>query len=185
MDNYPYIIAGLPDLLNDHESHPFDFNEIRNHISANLSDKDKRLIEWFEFGLKQDSRSHLFYNAATSHSNLFINKYFTFDKKVREAKVAYLENGTCDTEFEEYNRLKSIFEIENIFEREKKYDELIWDKINEIVLYELFNINVILAFFAKAQIISRWNALDRETGNKLFSKLVQEVKGTFKGVEYK
>ena len=37
---------------------------------------------------------------------------------------------------------------------------------------------------AKMMIIRRWLILDEETGRIMFKKLVDEVRGTFKGVEY-
>ncbi|MFA7033838.1 MAG: DUF2764 family protein [Bacteroidales bacterium] len=185
MDNYPYIIAGLPDLLLDHDSHPYNFKEIRQQIVESCSAKDRRLIDWFEFGLQQEGLSPHFYREALKHNNLFIRSYFAYDKNLKMAKAAYVDKRPFSGEFEEYSRLKSVFTMTNIFEREKKLDDVTWDKINEIVTYELFNINVILAFLAKAHIVERWNALDQDRGKELFNRLVQEVKGTFKGVEYK
>ena len=37
---------------------------------------------------------------------------------------------------------------------------------------------------AKMMIIRRWLILDEETGRAMFKRLVDEVRGTFKGVEY-
>ncbi|MDD2594704.1 MAG: DUF2764 family protein [Bacteroidales bacterium] len=185
MDNYPYIIAGLPDLLlNGDGTTRINYDEIKESIVQSCSPEDNRLIEWFEFGTDSSNLSPHFYRAAASVSNLFISSYFIFDKNVRDAKVAYLTNTEFDGEFEEYPRLKSVFQIENIIDRELQIDKLYWSKAGEIVLYELFNINVILAFLAKAKIVDRWNKLDRTMGAELFRTLVQEVRGTFKGVEY-
>ena len=36
----------------------------------------------------------------------------------------------------------------------------------------------------KMMIIRRWLILDEATGREMFKKLVDEVRGTFKGVEY-
>ncbi len=44
--------------------------------------------------------------------------------------------------------------------------------------------NVILSFILKLHIIDRWHILDEQTGREMFRKLVDEVRGTFKGVEY-
>ena len=33
-------------------------------------------------------------------------------------------------------------------------------------------------------IIQRWLKLDEQTGREMFRRLVEEVRGTFKGVEY-
>ena len=42
--------------------------------------------------------------------------------------------------------------------------------------------DVILAFLAKGKLIDRWNKLDRKTGEEMFRKLVDEVRGTFNGI---
>ena len=50
MDNYPYIIASLPDLALDFEKHDFDYPFIRENIFFSLSQEDRRLVEWLEQG---------------------------------------------------------------------------------------------------------------------------------------
>ena len=42
----------------------------------------------------------------------------------------------------------------------------------------------ILAFVAKLKIVDRWLTLDEEQGKEMFKRLVDEVRGTFKGVNY-
>ncbi|MBQ2565537.1 MAG: DUF2764 family protein, partial [Bacteroidales bacterium] len=53
-----------------------------------------------------------------------------------------------------------------------------------ITTFNYFDVNVILAFIAKLHIIWRWIALDPVTGKEMFEDLVDEVRGTFKGVNY-
>ena len=91
---------------------------------------------------------------------------------------------TYEGEFEEYPRLKQIFAMDNLIERERQLDRFMWDKINEITSGELFNINVLLGFFTKARVVERWTQLDPESGRELFARLVNDVRGTFKGVNY-
>ena len=59
-----------------------------------------------------------------------------------------------------------------------------WEKISSLTLFNYFDINVILAFITKLNIVARWFRLDEQTGREMFKKLVDEVRGTFKGVEY-
>ena len=59
-----------------------------------------------------------------------------------------------------------------------------WDKIPEITTFNYFDLEAVLAFVAKLHIIDRWLALDEEAGRAMFRTLVNEVRGTFKGVEY-
>lgn len=184
MNNYPYIIAGLPDLILSADNTSFDYDTVRDHIYESCGKEGQRLIEWIEFGLNENNLSHHFYRAAAANKNLFISSFFTFDKLVREAKVAYLEHKPFEAEFEEGARLQTIFKVPNIFERELQMDKLIWDKINEIISREVLSINIILAFLTKAKIVSRWSKLESKRGAELFARLVQEVRGTFKGVVY-
>ena len=88
-------------------------------------------------------------------------------------------------EFPEAARLDAILSTQDLLSREKGLDALMWEKISEISTFNYFDIHAILAYLAKLHIISRWFELDEETGRELFGKLVNEVRGTFKGVNYR
>ena len=59
-----------------------------------------------------------------------------------------------------------------------------WAKIDEILIFDYFDIDVILGFVAKMKIADRWLLLDEDAGREMFRRLVQDIRGTFKGVEY-
>ena len=99
-----------------------------------------------------------------------------------EAEDTGLEPG--EPEFKESARLQAILEGNDILSRERGIDDLYWDKIDEITLFDYFNFEKILGMMVKMMIIRRWLTLDEETGRAMFKKLVDEVRGTFKGVEY-
>lgn len=184
MGNYPYIIAGLPGLVLDYESRPFNYTALVQSIKEKCSEKDNRLIAWLESGLNQDSRSRYFYTAVEKTGSKFLKEFFNFDLYVRNAKVAWLEGNSIEDDSDDYAKLSKAFAVTDLIEREKLIDKIMWDKIDDIVLFELFNMNVILAFIAKAAIVSRWSKLDQKTGEEFFRTLVGEVRGTFKGVSY-
>lgn len=79
--------------------------------------------------------------------------------------------------------MQTIFENRNILEKEQLLDKFKWDYITDMNPYGTFNMDVILAFLAKGKLIDRWNKLDRQMGEEMFRRLVDEVRGTFKGVE--
>ena len=56
--------------------------------------------------------------------------------------------------------------------------------LDELTVQHYFDMDVILAFILKLHIIDRWHLLDEQTGREMFRKLVDEVRGTFKGVDY-
>lgn len=184
MDNYPYIIAGLPGLVLDYESRPFNYKALLQSIKEKCSAKDNRLIEWFEAGSREDFKSHYFYSQVEKTGSKFLKEYFAFDRYVRNAKVAYLEGRDASEDSDDSRRLQAIFATQNLIEREKQLDRFFWDKIDSFVMFELFNMNVILAFIAKAAIVDRWSRLDQKAGEEFFRTLVGEVRGTFKGVRF-
>src|SRR5574344_1463816 len=193
MDNYHYIIASLPYLTPEFGSQQFSYNDFEREISKQLSKKDCRLIDWLNFGTDENNLSIHFYNQVKKLSNPFLSSYFAFDQKIRNAQVGYISKitgkkeddytiGDAEEEFEEYSTLTQAFEIKNIIEREQTLDKIRWNKISEIVTFHYFDINVILAFLAKGKIVKRWLDMDKEKGAKLVETLVDEVRGTVKGI---
>ena len=179
MDNYPYIIASLPDLALDFEKHDFDYGFIRENIFFSLGEEDRRLVEWLESGCVDENLNEDFYRSCSRCGNRFIREYFAFDWLLRSEKVAYLERRESGADFEEKEQLHKAFVVPDIFRREQAISTVVWNKIEDLVIMDVFNINVILAFLAKFNIISRWNRLDRNTGRKLFDEFVQEIDETY------
>ncbi|MBQ3658797.1 MAG: DUF2764 family protein [Bacteroidales bacterium] len=179
MDNYPYIIASLPDLALDFEKHDFDYDFVRENIFFSLSQEDRRLVEWLEQGFVDENLTEDFYRSCRRCGNRFIREYFAFDWLLRTEKVAFLERRESGEDFEEKEALRKAFVTPDILRREQAVCNVVWDKIENLVMLDVFNINVILAFLAKFHIIARWNRLDRVTGRKLFDDFVQEIDETY------
>ena len=74
MDNYPYIIASLPDLALDFEKHDFDYPFIRENIFFSLSQEDRRLVEWLESGFVESNLNNDFYSDCSRCGNRFIRE---------------------------------------------------------------------------------------------------------------
>ena len=195
MDNYVYIVAGLPELTSGFEGARFDYAALKESIVELLSEKDQRLVELMEEGFNENTLGADFYAKAFGSKNRFIREYFDFDARLRNMKVAYLakrlgKDGDAyfvdmpEADFEEYQQIKDILENADFVLREQKMDELKWEKASDIARMDYFNMNAILAFLAKAKTVQRWVELDPTKGQEMFEKLVKEVRGTFEGVKY-
>ena len=206
MNNYEYIIASLPDLTTGWkfgEKGPEDYIE---EVISLCSAKDRKVIEFLLSGFESGNLDVSFYRKALGHENGFIRDYFLFDLNVRNAKVRYLnralgrpadmdvmtlntedeENNIVeDAEFEEAAELDIVLGGNDILARERGMDDLVWDKICSLTTFSYFDLDAILGFMAKLNIVARWYRLDQQTGRDMFRRLVEEVRGTFKGVEYK
>ena len=199
MNNYYYIVASLPVLSHEWKPGEETPQTIRQDILEQCSDKDRQLIMLLEDGFVDGNLTPDFYRTALAHRNRFIREYFRFDLSVRNAKVRYLnralgrdpekdtvvldEDATEET-FDEASSLDAILHGKDILERERGIDDLIWGKIDDLTTYDYFDIEAILGFLAKLHIVERWYTLDEQTGREMFRKLVDEVRGTFKGVRY-
>lgn len=199
MNNYYYIVASLPVLSHEWKPGAETPQSIRQDILEQCSGKDRQLVMLLEDGFIDGNLTPDFYRTALAHRNRFIREYFRFDLSVRNAKVRYLnralgrdpekdtvvldEDATEET-FDEASSLDAILHGKDILERERGIDDLIWGKIDDLTTYDYFDIEAILGFLAKLHIVERWYTLDEQTGREMFRKLVDEVRGTFKGVRY-
>ena len=207
MNNYVYIIAGLPDFTPDWRQGEKSLEEYLRQMKELLSEKDMETVHLIEDGFNKEKIGLEFYKEALAHRNAFIREFFQFDLNVRNAKVRYLNEAlgrdpqkdvltmtdpdaeelgieTEEPEFKEAARLQAILASKDILARERGIDDLYWDKIDEITLFDYLNFSKILGMVVKMMIIRRWLILDEERGREMFKRLVDEVRGTFKGVEY-
>lgn len=206
MKNYEYIIASLPDITTGWkfgDKGPEDYIE---EIIDLCSDKDRKLIGFLLSGYQDENLNQDFYAKALVHSDAFLREYFRFDLNIRNAKVKYLNKAlgrpadkdilsfgedtdqrvldAVEAEFEEAADLETILNSGDILSRERGIDDLMWEKISDLTTFNYFDIDAVLGFITKLNIVARWYKLDEQTGREMFKKLVDEVRGTFKGVEY-
>ncbi|MDT3356996.1 MAG: DUF2764 domain-containing protein [Bacteroidota bacterium] len=196
MDNYQYIIASLP--VPNKDIRPGDVSrsaELLAFIREHCSREDNALIDRLLDGYDESKLGQAFYETALSGSDRFLREFFTFDLRVRNAKVRFLNKALDrpvdqdiflepEGEFPEAEKIAAVLQDKDILARERGLDGLMWAKIDEILIFDTFNIDVILGFIAKLKISDRWLTLDEQTGREMFRRLVQEIRGTFKGVDF-
>ena len=193
MDNYAYIIASLP-VLNQ-EDHPEHFvaEEILAEIREQLSARDNSVLDLLLEGYDPDKLDAEFYRRALAHGNRFIREWFRFDLDLRNATVAFLNDSLgrpegqdlvllAEREAEEFPEEEAVQQVLNradLLQRERGLDDLRWQKVDELTAMDVFDLELILGFVAKLQIIDRWLKLDPESGRELFRKLVEDIRSTY------
>lgn len=155
MNNYEYIIAGLPDIAPDWKgADAAGVEAIVQEIRELCSKEDNALIDVLIAGFDGANLDLEFYQKALKAKNSFIRDYFKFDLNVRNAKVRYLNRALerpADTdifmeaegEFEEAQKLDAVLNQEDILSRERGMDDLMWSKIESITTFDYFDINVL------------------------------------------
>ncbi|MBP3795181.1 MAG: DUF2764 family protein [Bacteroidales bacterium] len=196
MSNFEYIIASLPYLTPGYRyAEGKGFQDVLGEIRRDLSARDNATLDFLLKGFDADSLDAPFYEEALHGGNRFLREYFRFDLNLRNAKVRYLNRqlardaeqdvlGIDGGEFTEAAKVESVLAEADLIAREKGLDDLTWAKVDALSTFHYFDLTAVLAYVTKLHIADRWLALDEARGRELFRKLVDEVRGTFKGVQF-
>ena len=212
MSNFEYIISSLPYLTTAYKYQDGQgFGSVLQEIRDNLSEKDSETLDFLLKGFNPESLDANFYAQALKHPGKFIREYFRFDLNLRNAKVRFInrelgrepeqdildgkgteEDDNLDIdlyrftggEFEESALVSQALEQPSLLDREQALDDVTWEKIGRLETFHYFDLTAVLAYVAKLHIVDRWLALDQQKGRERFHQLVNEVRGSFKGVHY-
>lgn len=153
--------------------------------------------------LSEDRLSALYYTYAMKCKNKFVAEWFTTNLTINNVlvalsarkykmEVAPLIVGDTDVckalrtsnardfgligELEGFEQLVKISEIEDLVEREKKIDQLRWEWMEDVTLFNYFTIERLFVFLLQLEMIERWISLDKEKGNQLFREIIASLK---------
>lgn len=65
----------------------------------------------------------------------------------------------------------------NLVEKEHKIDLIRWNESSELVAFDYFDINAILSYLTRVNIVARWSQLDAVRGREMFDRLLSELDG--------
>lgn len=65
----------------------------------------------------------------------------------------------------------------NLMEKERKIDLVRWEEASELATFDYFNINAILSYLVRINIVARWARLDAARGREMFNRLLAELDG--------
>ena len=195
MHNYHYIVASLPELTSGWKFQERSAEQIIGEIRELCGKDDLALLDILQKSFVPENLTQEFYQKALASGNSFIREYFTFDLKVRNAKVRYLNRELSrpadkdvisiplqEENSEEDAGIEAAFKGTDLLARERAVDDLYWEKADALSLMHWFDMNVIMAFVLKLHIIDRWNLLDEQTGREMFRKLVDNLTQTNKNL---
>lgn len=83
-------------------------------------------------------------------------------------------------EYAYVEKLIALMETEDLVERERGLDLLIWDFLDEAVLFEYFSIERVISFMLKLLIVERWSKMSPESGRKVFMEMIRKFRESFR-----
>lgn len=86
-------------------------------------------------------------------------------------------------EYPYVEKVISLMSNTDLVERERGLDLLLWDYIEEAVVYEYFSMEKVLSFMLELMIVERWSKMSSESGRKVFMEVVDKFRKSFEFAE--
>lgn len=162
--------------------------------------QEKRLYKDIAF---EDEVSIFFYNYVQKLQNTFLNKYFHFDHTLRNIIAAFNVNKFALTKnnlilpindeseillssrgkdfglsgsLDWFSKVEQIFSEDNLYQRERNFEHMRFDYVDQLLEFEYFGLNVILGYLIKLTILSRLNEIkDKEIGRRKFEAVIDRL----------
>ena len=71
--------------------------------------------------------------------------------------------------------IAAVNDEQNLVEKEHKIDLIRWEHAGELVPFDYFNINAILSYLVKINIVARWALLDPKRGREMLDRIMGEL----------
>jgi hypothetical protein len=71
--------------------------------------------------------------------------------------------------------IAAVADETNIVEKERKIDAIRWAEAEDIAVFDFFNINYLLSYLVKVNIVARWMLLSPEAGREMLARLIKEL----------
>ena len=156
---------------------------------------------------EEDLRAQLLYQEGMRSHNAFVREWFAFNLNLNNILAAVIcrKHGfdlkkTIVGEGEVQDALRTsnakdfglsatlpeiddilrLSEVEDLYEREKKTDALRWNWLEEKTLFNYFEAENVFAYWLQAQMLFRWDILNKEEGTRIFRELIADMKRDIK-----
>ncbi len=144
-----------------------------------------------------------YYKYANSSKSGFVRAWSEFDLNVRNISAAYtarekgialsevfvgkgeitdiiMQNETVQdfglkNEFNEVDNLIQLLTEKDILVKEKGLDKLRWKKIDELLEFDYFDLEVVLGYVVKLSLLERWRVLDDKEGLQVLNSVVGKL----------
>ena len=171
---------------------------LRSYVANDDEDDEQKPTERFEKALYE-----AYYADLASSKCRFLNRWGEFDRNLRNvsAALAAREAGRIISEatvgrgdvVEQLGRssaadfglrgelpyidavIAAVNDEKNIVEKERKIDAVRWSEADEITVFDFFNIDYLLSYLVKVNIVARWSMLSAEVGRQMLDRLIKEL----------
>lgn len=144
------------------------------YYSYGMSSNNAFIASWFEFNL---NLNNILAALAARKYKMEVSSVIVGATSICEQlRTSNARDFGLNETLEYFEELQRIADIEELVEREKKVDMLKWKWLEDESFFHYFTIERIFVFLMQLEMIERWISLDKEKGNELFRKMIQDLK---------
>ena len=144
------------------------------YYSYGMSSNNAFIASWFEFNL---NLNNILAALAARKYKMEVSSVIVGATSICEQlRTSNARDFGLNETLEYFEALQRIADIEELVEREKKVDMLKWKWLEDESFLHYFTIERIFVFLMQLEMIERWISLDKEKGNELFRKMIQDLK---------
>ena len=144
------------------------------YYSYGMSSNNAFIASWFEFNL---NINNILAALAARKYKMEVSSVIVGATSICEQlRTSNARDFGLNETLEYFEALQRIADIEELVEREKKVDMLKWKWLEDESFFHYFTIERIFVFLMQLEMIERWISLDKEKGNELFRKMIQDLK---------
>ena len=144
------------------------------YYSYGMSSNNAFIASWFEFNL---NLNNILAALAVRKYKMEVSSVIVGATSICEQlRTSNARDFGLNETLEYFEALQRIADIEELVEREKKVDMLKWKWLEDESFFHYFTIERIFVFLMQLEMIERWISLDKEKGNELFRKMIQDLK---------
>lgn len=144
------------------------------YYSYGMSSNNAFIASWFEFNL---NLNNILAALAARKYKMEVSSVIVGATSICEQlRTSNARDFGLNETLEYFEALQRIADIEELVEREKKVDMLKWKWLEDESFFHYFTIERIFVFLMQLEMIERWISLDKEKGNDLFRKMIQDLK---------
>ena len=144
------------------------------YYSYGMSSNNAFIASWFEFNL---NLNNILAALAARKYKMEVSSVIVGATSICEQlRTSNARDFGLNETLEYFEALQRIADIEELVEREKKVDMLKLKWLEDESFFHYFTIERIFVFLMQLEMIERWISLDKEKGNELFRKMIQDLK---------
>mgnify|MGYP000292504599 FL=1 len=144
------------------------------YFSYGMACRNAFIASWFEFNL---NLNNILAALAARKYKMDVSNVIVGETSICEQlRTSNARDFGLNETLEYFETLQRISDIEELVEREKKVDTLKWKWLEDESFFHYFTIERVFVFLMQLEMIERWISLDKEKGNELFRKMIQDLK---------